>query len=194
MKWETDSNMGKNGLSVLTCVVSFTLLSLLNVPQITAQDFTVGFVDPRLIMDRMPEAKAVQQRIQNLYEKKQNELVVKQQDLQTEIELYQQKAGVISKEVRQTEEERLTQMDLEFRQLQSEARQELQERSAELMAPLFEQIQTSVNEVAAQQELDLILNLTMGGYGVLDRNILYVSPELQTEYNITSAVIENLDL
>lgn len=161
---------------------------------VAAQGFKVGYIDPGTVLQRMPEAKAVQQRIQNLYERKQNELASKQRELQSEVEEYQQKVGVISEEVRLTEEERLTQMDLEFRQLQSDAEQEIQQKSTELMEPLFEQIQTSVDNVAEQQGLDMILNLTMGGYSVLERNIIYVSPEHQTQFDITPAVMQDLGI
>lgn len=181
--------------SAVTAVGMLTVFSSVAFNQsAAAQGFKVGYVDPRVILQRMPEAKAVQQRIQNLYDRKQNEIAGKQQELQSALQEYQQKIGVISEEARVTEEERLTQMDLEFRQLQSDAEQEIEQESAELMAPLFEQIQTSVNSVSEQQGLDMILNVTMGGYSVLDRNIIYVSPEHQAQYNITSAVMQDLGI
>ncbi len=159
-----------------------------------AQNVKIGYVDPNVILNRMPEAKAVQQRLQNLAERKRNELAQKEQELQTEIELYQQKVGVISEEARQTEEQRLTQMDQEFRQLQSDVQLEIQQRQIELMTPLFEQIQASVNNVAATRGLDLVFNITTAGYGLFDRTIIHVSQELQEEYNITQAVIDDLAL
>lgn len=168
--------------------------SVVFIPSATAQGFKVGYVDPRTILQRMPEAKAVQQRIQNLYDRKQNEIAGMQQELQLALQEYQQKAGVISEEARLDEEGRLTQMDLEFRQIQSDAEQELQQESAELMEPLFEQIQLSVDHVAEQQGLDMIFNVTMGGYSNLDRNIIYVSPEHQSQYDITAAVMEDLGI
>lgn len=182
-------------LSKLVRVLSLVVfLAMLAIPVANSQELKVGYIDPRVILNGMPEAKAIQQRIQNLVEKKQQELAEKQQELQTEIELYQQKVGVISEQARQEEEERLTLLDQEFRQFQSEAQQEIQQQSSDLMAPLLEKIQTSVNSVAAQQGLDLVLNISTSGYGILDRTIIQISPEHQEEYNITSSVIEDLEL
>jgi len=161
---------------------------------VAAQEFKVGYIDPRAVMQRMPEAKAIQQQIQNLYEKKQNEIANMQQKLQSELEEYQQKVGVISDDMRLSEEERLSQMDFELRQLQSDAEQEIQQKSAELMEPLFEQIQTSVDNVAELQGLDMVLNLTMGGYSFLESNIIYVSAENKTQYDITSEVMQDLGI
>lgn len=161
------------------------------VTPVQAQDMKIGFVEPRAILERMPEMRAVQQRLQNFAERKQNELVQKERELQTEIELYQQKVGVISEQARQTEEERLTELDQEFRQLQTQAQQELQEQRAELMAPLLQQIQESINSVAARRGLDYVLNTTTSTGDVI---ILYVSPQVQAEYDITSEVMEELDI
>ncbi len=182
-------------LNILSIVLLFILSAFMAVPAAEAQmadgDMEIGFVDPRAILDRMPEMRAVQQRLQNLMERKQNELAEKEQELQTEIELYQQKVGVISEEARQNEEERLTQMDQEFRQLQSEAQQEIQQQRAELMAPLLQQIQESINTVAAERGLDYVLNTTTSTGDVI---ILYVSPEVESNYDITDAVMQELGI
>ncbi len=161
------------------------------VPDAQAQDMKIGFVDPRAVLERMPEMRAVQQRLQNFAERKQNELSEKERELQTEIELYQQKVGVISEEARQNEEQRLSEMDAEFRQLQSEVEQEFQQQRAELMSPLLEQIQQSINTVASNRELDYVLNTTTSTGDVI---ILYVSEEVQEEYDITEAVMNDLDI
>jgi len=139
----------------------------------------------------MPEMRAVQQRLQNFAERKQQELSQKEAELQTEIELYQQKVGVISENARQTEEQRLSEMDTEFRQLQQQASQELQQQRAELMSPLLNQIQQSINTVAANRGLDYVLNTTTSNGDVI---ILYVSEEIQNEFDITDAVMQDLGI
>src|SRR5690625_2269325 len=65
-----------------------------------AQDMKIGFVEPRAVLERMPEMRAVQQRLQNFAERKQNELIQKERELQTELEAYQQKVGVISEQAK----------------------------------------------------------------------------------------------
>jgi len=179
-------------LSILSFVFLIAVTALMAAPATaTAQDMTIGFVEPRAILERMPEMRAVQQRLQNFAERKQSELAEKERELQTEIELYQQRVSVISESARQTEEERLTELDMEFRQLQSQAQQEMQQQRQRLMAPLLEQIQESINNVAARKGLDYVLNTTTSTGDVI---ILYVSPEVQAEYDITSDVMDDLDI
>lgn len=160
-------------------------------PVAQAQDMKIGFVEPRVILERMPEMRAVQQRLQNFAERKQNELANKERELQTEIELYQQKVGVISEQAQQQEEQRLNELDMEFRQLQNSAQQEVQQRQAELMSPILEQMQQAINTVAEAQGLDYVLNTTTSSGDVI---ILYVSERVQNEYDITDEVMQELGI
>ncbi len=179
-------------VTLFSFIILIALTTLLAAaPKAEAQDMKIGFVEPRAILERMPEMRAVQQRLQNFAERKQNELVTKERELQTELELYQQKVGVISESARQQEEERLTNMETEFRQLQSRAQQEMQEQRARLMSPLLEQIQESINNVASRKGLDYVLNTTTSAGDVI---ILYVSPRVQEEFDITDEVMEDLGI
>jgi len=178
-------------LITITFAFAILCISLLATVPAEAQDMKIGFVEPRAILERMPEMRAVQQRLQNFAERKQNELVQKERELQTEMELYQQKVGVISEQARQDEEERLTQLDQEFRQLQSDAQQEIRQQQAELMSPLLQQIQQSIDTVAARKGLDYVLNTTTSTGDVI---ILYVSPAVQEEFDITNDVMTELDI
>jgi outer membrane protein len=178
-------------LSTFGFILLLAITALLAAPEAKAQDMKIGFVEPRAILERMPEMRAVQQRLQNFQERKLNELIEKERELQTEVELYQQKVGVISEQARQSEEERLARLDQEFRQMQGQAQQELQQQRANLMAPLLDQIQQSINNVAARKGLDYVLNTTTSTGDVI---ILYVSPQVQAEYDITSDVMADLDI
>lgn len=174
-------------LGTLSLILAFTFQPA----NIQAQDMTIGFVDPQAILERMPEMRAVQQRLQNFQERKSQEFATKQQELQTEIETYQQKIGVISDEARQKEEERLGQMQMELQQFESEFQQELQQRRAELMSPLLEQMQNSINTVAEQQSLDYVLNTRTSSGDVI---ILYVKPEVRDNNDITDAVMQQMGI
>ena len=170
-------------------LIAFT--TLMAAPETQAQDMKIGFVEPRSVLEKMPELRAVQQRMQNFMERKQTELTEKERELQTEIEQYQQKVGVISEQARENEEQRLNNLDMEFRQLQNTAQQEMQQRQAELMAPLLEQLQGAIDNVAAERGLDYVLNTTTSGGDVI---ILYVSESVQEEYDITDAVMRELGI
>lgn len=175
----------QTGFFALLLFFSFQPLS------VQAQDMKIGYVEPRAILERMPEMRAVEQRMQNFIERKRDELSTQEQSFQEELELYQQKVGVISDTARQQEEERLGQLQMELQQSQNQIRQEIQQRQSELMAPLLEQVQGAINEVSSEMGIDYVLNTTTSTGDVV---ILYVREELREQYDITDAVMRNLGI
>ncbi len=171
--------------------ISFILVFSLQVPDVKAQDMKIGFVEPRAVLERMPEMRAVEQRLQNFIDRKRGELAEAERDFQLEVENYQQRIGVISDAAREQEEERLGQLQFELQQSQNQVRMEIQERQAELMSPLLEQIQSAINEVAQEKGIDYVLNTMTSTNDVI---ILYVKEEIRSEYDITDAVMRNLGI
>lgn len=156
-----------------------------------SQDMKVGFVEPRIILDRMPEMRAVQQRLQNFADRKRTELIEAESNFQQQLQSYQERASVMSETARATEEERLSQVSAELQQLQATAEQELAQRRAELMSPILQQIQDAIDAVAAEKGLDIVLNTTTSTGDVI---ILYVSDEVREQNDITEAVMARLEI
>ena len=156
-----------------------------------AQDMKVGFVEPRIILDRMPEMRAVQQRLQNFADRKRTELIEAETSFQQQLQSYQERSSVMSESARATEEERLGQVSAELQQLQATAEQELAQRRAELMSPILQQIQDAIDAVAAEKGLDIVLNTTTSTGDVI---ILYVSDDVREQNDITEAVMARLEI
>lgn len=171
--------------------LSLVLFGFTGVEKSQAQDLKIGFVDPRAVLERMPEMRAAQQRIQNFIQRKETELAEKEQEVQSEYATYQQRQSVISADARQREEERLNNLQLEFQELSAQAEQEVQQRQMEEMEPLLVQFQEGVDAVSAEQDFDMILNTRTSTGDVI---IIYVSPELRESHDITNAVMDHLDI
>lgn len=155
------------------------------------QELEIGYVDPQAILSRMPEMKAVSQRLQNFMEDKRGELATKREEYQQQVSEYQQKESVISESAKQKEEERLGQLGAELQQFQTELQQEVQQKQQELVGPLLDQIDTAIGTVASNRGLSYVLNTTTSAGDVI---ILYTSPEAQQRYDITEAVMDELDM
>lgn len=156
-----------------------------------AQELEIGYVDPQTILSKMPEMKAVQQRLQNFMEKKRNELATKQEEYQQQVSEYQQKESVISESAKKKEEERLGQLGAELQQFQTELQQEVQQKQQELVGPLLDQIDTAIGTVASDMGLTYVLNTTASDGSVI---ILYASDEAQQQYDITDEVMAELNM
>ncbi|MEO1023871.1 MAG: OmpH family outer membrane protein, partial [Bacteroidota bacterium] len=159
--------------------------------QTTTDEGKIGFVNPQAILARMPEMKAVQQRLQNFAERKQQELLTKEQQFQQEVATYQQKAAVISDDAKLKEEERLGQLQVELQTAQQQAEAELEQKRGELLGPLLGQIGDAINEVAKEMNLGYVLNTTTSTGDLI---ILYASESYQQKYDITEPVMQKLGM
>ncbi|MDX1618337.1 MAG: OmpH family outer membrane protein [Balneolaceae bacterium] len=176
------------------CFVFITAFAIAGVQELKAQqgeNLTIGYVDPQAILSRMPEMKAVQQRLQNFADRKRQELTQKQSDFQQQVTAYQQKSAVISEEAKKKEEERLGQLQAELQQFQTQLQQEIQQKQQELVGPLLQQIEQAINTVAEERGLTYVLNTTTSNGDVI---ILYASQEAQQQYDITDQVMQQLGI
>lgn len=175
-------------------IILIAVIGLLSIPSFTVAqsgELKIGYVDPQAILQKMPEMKAVQQRLQNFAERKREELANKQTDFQQQVQEYQQKSAVISDAAKAKEEERLGELNAQLQQFQSQIQQELQQKQQELVGPLFQQIEQSINAVAEEMGLTYVINTTTTNGDVI---ILYASPDAQEKYNITDPVMRDLGI
>lgn len=170
------------------CVVGFAGLSSANAQQ---QNLEIGYVDPQAILDKMPEMKEAQQRLQNFIDRKREEYASKQQDFQQQVTEYQQKQSVISEAAKKKEEERLGKLNAELQEFQSKIQQEIQQKQQELVSPLLDQIDQAVGKVAEEMGLTYVINTTTSQGDVI---ILYASDEAQQKYDITDQVMKKLNI
>lgn len=176
---------------LMSAVVLAVMVSTLGTGTAVAQELRIGYVEPQAILEKMPEMKAVQQKLQNFIESKQEEFAEKQTNFQQQVSEFEQRASVISEEAKQKEEERLGQMQAELQQAQTQFEQEVQQRQQELMGPLFEQINSAISTVANRRDLTYVFNTATNQGDVI---ILYASQEAQEQYDITDEVMQELDI
>lgn len=153
------------------------------------QETKIGYVNPQAVLAKMPEMRAIQQRLQNFSDKKREELTQKQQEYQTALQEFEQKIGVISEEASQREQDKLIKLQEDFQIAQQDIQRQIQQRQQELLGPMFNQISTAINAVAEQMGLTYVLNTTTSNG---DQIILYASQEFQERYDITDAVMQEL--
>ena len=139
----------------------------------------------------MPEMAAIERRLQNFAERKRREFSEKQETLQRDSESLEQRRAVISADAVAREEQRLTGLYTELQQFETTYAQELQQQQADQMGPLLEKVQNAINDVATEMGLTYVLN-TMTNNG--DFIILYVSPTMQQQNNITERVAAKLEI
>lgn len=177
--------------AILLAAGLFALLAVTPTQSLKAQDLKIGYIDPQSILMKMPEMKAVQQRLQNFADRKRQELAQQQQDFQQQVQAYQQKSAVISDSAKAREEKRLGQLNAQLQQKQQQIQQEMQQKQQELVGPLFKQIEDAIDKVAADMNLTYVLNTTTTNGDVI---ILYASDSAKQKYDITDQVMQQLGI
>jgi outer membrane protein len=148
-----------------------------------AQSLKIGYTDPELLIANMPEYRQIQEQLQREYEGGQQELQSLYLDYQGKVEDYQRKQALMSAESRQKREQELMEIQGQMQQAAAEKEQALAAREQELARPLFQRVQTAIDEVSRQRALDIVLRAPL---------ILYVNESATV--NITEDVARRLGI
>ncbi len=169
--------------SVVTALVLLLAAAFVHVDA-NAQN-RIGFTNQEALLANMPNFTDVQEQLEQETVRLQGSLQEMQQEFQEQLQRYEQQQGLLSDERRQDRENELREMQMEFQQAQQEAEQELAQLEMELMTPLLEELQDAIDEVAAEQNLDLVLR---------QQALAYVSGTTNNVVNINEEVAARLGI
>lgn len=145
----------------------------------------VGYADYELVIVQMEDYRKVQEQLKSQAEKDQNSLRAQQQVLEEKLQDYQQKQALLSAEAKQSREQELIKLQGQLQQAQQTKMQGLQQKEQELMGPLFERLQTAIDEISEAEGLTMVFGVRAGG----DPVVLYAS---DAAVDITTQIMEKL--
>ena len=169
-------------------LVAFLALFTATVDSVQAQT-KVGYTNVELLLSIMPETQQIEKQL-DVYEKKLTEkLQGDQAAYQQKLEEYitKKQNNQLSPAQEETYVKELTTMETNLQKGVQEAEYKLMVKREELLKPLTEKVQASINAIAEEGKYTYILNQTMGS-GIT--NILYgmeaydITPELAKKLNI----------
>ena len=169
----------------ITALFCMLLLAGSMSTEATAQQLKVGYTDSERILVNMPAYQDVQQKLQQEAQNQQQQLQSQMQGFQQEVQQFQQEQSLLSEQKRKEREQQLMQRRQELQQSQQQQQQELLQMEQKLMNPVLTDLQTAIDEVAEQRNLDMVLE---------SRAMLYVNEEASSLVDITPAVADNLGL
>ena len=150
-----------------------------------AQDLQIGYTDSERILVNMPEYQDVQQQLQQYAQTQQQELQQQLQTFQQDVQQFQQEQSLLSEEKRQERQQQLQQQQQQIQQARQQQQQEIMQREQELMNPVITKLQSAIDEVAQNRNLDMVVE---------SRAMLFVSENSDYVVDITPAVADNLGL
>nr|BAL55264.1 outer membrane protein [uncultured Bacteroidetes bacterium] len=120
----------------------------------------IGYTNLELVLSYLPEAQQVQQQLSTYEKKVIEQLNIKQSYLQTKIEEYTElkQAGKLTPAQEEERRKEIMRLDEEIKRFQEESEQNYLKKKAELLQPIIDKLQKAIDELAAAEGYDYILN------------------------------------
>ena len=147
----------------------------------------IGYVDSDTIMDKLPDAKDAQERLDAIIQEWQEEITRLQNEWQTKYDDYEKRKLIMSDQKRSETEKELVAMEdniAKYRQEKFGPNGELFKQQTELMEPIQNRVFNVIQEVAEEKDLDF----------VFDRSGDIIFLYAKEEHDITPQVIEKLQI
>lgn len=142
-----------------------------------AQDARIGYTNQELLLSNMPEMQQVQQQLEQEAQTMRQEMQAEEQELQEMLAEYQKQQALLSDQRRAEREQAIRQRQQELQQSVQQRQQQLAQREAELMQPLLEELQTAINTVAEDRNLDIVMR-TQALLYVNEQSVVDVTPQV----------------
>lgn len=122
----------------------------------------VGIMNPQSVLEAMPETEGVQAELDSFIEEKQNDFQSRYTRWIEDVTEYteQVEAGNLSEQEKQSREEQLAETEEELENYQRRVQNEIQQKQNELLNPLLIKIETTMELVAEDLNLDYVINKT----------------------------------
>jgi outer membrane protein len=156
-------------------VIATILFSLTAV----AQRYAV--IDTKYILDKMPEYKEAQKKLDQFSEQWQQEIEIKQRELDQLYRNFEAEQVMLSEELRRKREDELFNREKELRDLQKKRfgfEGDLFKKRQELVKPLQDKVYNAVQKLAVARQYDFILDKSEG------ITVIFADPKLDKSDDI----------
>ncbi|MBD06125.1 MAG: hypothetical protein CME13_04115 [Gemmatimonadetes bacterium] len=173
-------------LGVPSLILLFSL-SILSAPEALHAAIKIGYIDSEILRERMPEFQQIERELERLKQQYEQEAMDRQSKLIKLQEDFQKQELLLSdakKAEMQVEFEEAVRQLQEFTQEKLGPNGEIFRKNIELSSPVFEKVNTALEELAEEESYDFIFDVASNGA------IVYADPE---RYNVTEALLEKLE-
>ena len=166
-------------------VILIVMLLVLIPLMVSAAAQKIGVIDVDKVYNDFEEKNIAEQQFYQESAQWEKDLGEKESEINRLKNEYENLPPIVSKERRAQKLKEIEQKETDFYNLANDYRNKAIERQMELLAPISEKIVNAINEVAEENNLDIVLNTMQGEV------VLYIKNE---DIDITEAVIEKLNI
>lgn len=181
--------MKKRTILALVPLAAIVLTHMASAQQLAA--LRIGYTDHEILISNMPEYRTVQEELQAEFETSQQELQAAYEDFQGQVERYQRQQALLAPERQQEREAELAQAQADIQEQATQSEQELAQREAELLSPIFTRVDAAIKKIAAEKSLDLVLRIQAGPMQPI---ILYANEDRILDITLDVAIELGIDV
>lgn len=139
----------------------------------------IGVIDGMDVISKSTSGKTVQDNLKRKSEELRRPAEARQRDIAKMMEEFEKQASVMKEDARKRKEEEINKKIDELRRQGADAEKQFAQYQEKELAPLFQKLQTAVNEVAKDQKLDLVLDKRSSG-------VFYSNPNMDITEKVRS--------
>ncbi len=144
----------------------------------------IGYTNADAILAALPEAKQIESDLKAYQGQIEKEMQSKYAEFQQKLKVYQETANDMPKVVRDEREKELQELQKRVQDFEKQAQLDLQKKNSSLLAPVYQKIQTGIDEVAKAEGFTFVFSSDASGFPIL----LYADEQ----HDITNKVIVKL--
>lgn len=141
----------------------------------------IGFVDVRKAVESTKAGKKVKTELESEFKKREKNLKKQADDIKKMTEDFEKKSAVLSEDARNKKQQQIQEEMLSYNQEVGKNTSDIRKKEQDLMKPIFEKMQTVINDIAKKENYTLILQSR--------DNVLYA----QKEIDLTDKVVKEFE-
>jgi outer membrane protein len=168
-------------------LITFFVALLGGLTQTFAQNVKIGYTNLEYILAQLPESKQVETQLKEFEKQLQTSLQSKYNEYEQKLAAYREGSATMAPIVKEDKEKELMNLQNSIREFEEKAQNEMQKKQVELLEPVLNKVQKSIDKVAEANGFSYVLSThtDMGGSAI----ILYAKNK---EDNISDLVLKDL--
>ncbi len=134
----------------------------------------IGYLNSALLLESVPEARAIEKKLEEMYKGKEQEFTNLSKTAQTKLQTYQENGHLLNETERKSREEELMSLDQQLQKMQYDSSNEMEKKRQEMLGPLLKRLDKAVKQVAKDNGYTFVLDPSIGGvvYADTTRDLL----------------------
>lgn len=168
---------------------TITLLFVFSLSLGASAQMRVGYMDPQVVLDHLPEREAIERQLNRFLDGREAEFEERAMELQNMLARFQQEAPNLTEQETRRQQQELQRRDRELEEFQVRIQRELEQRQAELLGPILQEMNAIIESLALELHLDYVLNEATSEGEML---LLFISDDGRERLSLTDKVIERM--